>query len=136
MLLDITSDYSTPTTLISNLASPYELIKSNNELIFNEQFSDVDGKISKTQISTTLSSNDRFLNNENIKISLNNNILSVHSDHSNIDYIIYNILGKTILKGKLNNGLNEINVKQLNVGKYFVKLNNNFKYTFLKSSNH
>ncbi len=59
-------------------------------------------------------------------------ILNIDNNLTNQPYKIVDTLGKVILKGKLNEGDNSINVEQLSKGIYYIKLANNKASKFIK----
>jgi surface protein len=59
-------------------------------------------------------------------------VLNVDNNLTNQPYKIVDTLGKVILKGKLNEGNNSINVEQLSKGIYYIKLANNKASKFIK----
>ena len=60
-----------------------------------------------------------------VNINANNNL-------ANQNYTITDTLGKTVLKGKLNEGDTTINVEQLSKGIYYIKVANNNASKFIK----
>jgi surface protein len=59
-------------------------------------------------------------------------VLNVDNNLTNQPYAITDALGKIILKGKLNEGDNSINVEQLSKGIYYLKVANNKTSKFIK----
>ena len=59
-------------------------------------------------------------------------VLNVDNNLTNQPYNIIDTLGKNVLKGKLNEGNNSINVEQLSKGIYYIKIANNKASKFIK----
>ena len=81
---------------------------------------------------TTLGTED--FNTSSLKLYPNPvlSVVNVDNNLTNQPYNIIDTLGKVILKGKLNEGNNSINVEQLSKGIYYLKVANNKANKFIK----
>ena len=87
-----------------------------------------DGGLDCTNLSTEV------FNTSSLKLYPNPvvNVLNIDNNLTNQPYNIIDTLGKVILKGKLNEGNNSINVEQLSKGIYYLKTPNNKASKFIK----
>ncbi|MCX8080642.1 MAG: T9SS type A sorting domain-containing protein [Bacteroidia bacterium] len=58
--------------------------------------------------------------------------LNIKSEIENVKYSVLNMLGETVLSGKVQMGLNDINISQLKPGVYFVRFNASNKERVIK----
>ena len=76
-----------------------------------------------------LSIEENILENINIYPNPTANVLYIKSNYS-LDYDMFNIVGQKIISGQINEGDNELNLRQYSNGIYFIKfIKNNRVYT-------
>ena len=126
--IDITASTPTVTDVITGLDGPIDMVINEN-ILYVAEFEG--GKISKFDIST-LSINENVLKS---KIQLYPNPSSDYIQFNNLNkienYIIYNIVGSEINKGKINNG-EKIDIKNFINGLYIIKFDNGDTFKLLK----
>ncbi len=121
--IDITDTNPTPTEIVAGLSNPSGLAfdQNENDLYIAENGAD---KISKIDITTTLSTNDISKINP-FRISPNpaSEVIEVSGLTQKENYAIHNIIGAQIARGNASNN-EKIYIGNLNNGIYFLKFDN------------
>jgi hypothetical protein len=141
-----TTNYDATLIGWSTITSPETALKSN--LVFSGGYSTYCNSTSARSILTSAPNNwiitdsgldctdlsTEDFNTSSLKLYPNPvlSVLNVDNNLTNQPYNIIDTLGKVILKGKLNEGNNSINVEHLSKGIYYIKVANNKASKFIK----
>jgi DNA-binding beta-propeller fold protein YncE len=125
--IDVTETMPTATNVLAELEDPFGVFIEDNIMYFTER-----GAISKLDL-TTLSVAD--IPNELVNLSISPNpasdFLQVSGLKATEKYAIYNVLGAKIKSGEVSNN-EEIEIRNLSKGLYFLKLESDGTYQFIK----